>query len=256
MFGKIEIVDAEDARYLLLSGQIQGGSFHHPSAQSTVPGLRGVGAVAASSYMAGWLLAGAMHPAASVVCVGLGSGAGIIQLLACCPSVDVTVVEIDPVMVEVARKAFPLLQYYEMVGRLNIATADAKDYLDSEDMFDVGLADAYDGTSYNIKDSYMPALFSRCKHVYANVIDAITGQSTRHLLELAHKFDKPIKYRLHATVDQPIESAQYQPANWIMTTDNLNPLLLDQLHPFNELPDCAAIEYANQSYAHLTSQVA
>ncbi len=257
MFGTIDVIDSDDGkRFLLLNGQIQGAGFIEPDGSVVAEFMKNAGPlVPASSYMYGWLLAGAMHPTSSAVMVGLGSGMGVIGLLHN-SKIDLTVVEIDPVMVSVARNAFPLLQHYEMEGRLNIVTADAKSYLSSSEVFDVGLADAYDGQSYNIKDSYMPFLLAKCKHFYANVIDPIDGASTRSLIRLAQKFNKPIQYRIHASCEQSIDSTQYQPANWIMTTDVLNPLLLDQLFPFNELPDSEAKHYATTAYTHLLNQIA
>ncbi len=257
MFGKIEVIDSDDdKRFLLLNGQIQGAGFLQPDGTAVSPFMKNAGPlVPASSYMYGWLLAGAMHPSASAVMVGLGSGMGAIGLLHN-SSMDLTVIEIDQVMVDVARQSFPLLQHYEMEGRLNIVTADAKDYLEQSDTFDVGFADAYDGQSYNIKNSYVPLLLEKSRHFYANVIDPIDGASTRLLLRLAQTVQKPIQYRIHTSCEQSIDSTQYQPANWLMTTDMLNPLLLDQLYPFNELPDCVAKDYATTAYTHLLNQIA
>jgi len=255
LFGKIEIVDSHEARYLLLNDQIQGGGYLNPAATEFFPGMHGPGCVAASSYMMGWVVAGVQNANASGVMIGLGSGCGVTQMLYLCPKIDLTVVEIDPAMVDVATKAFPLLQRYILEGRLNIVTADASDYLKTSDVFDIGLADAYDGMSYNLKSSYMAQLFDKSGAVYANCIDKVDGKATRNLIQLAKSKGKPIQHRLHATIDQPISAAEYQPANWIMTSDVLMPRVLDTFMPFVDMSNCPAIDFATESYAHLISQV-
>ena len=102
----------------------------------------------------------------------------------------------------------------------------------------------------------MSLLFQKSNVVYANVIDPLDGTPTRQLLKLAQSLDKPILHRLHASFEQSLDSSVYQPSNWIMTTDSLDPVTLDQYQPFAELLDSAAKDFANSAYQHLITQVA
>lgn len=252
MFGTIQAVDTNGVRHLQLNGQIQGAAYLEPDASILAPGLRGPGPMASSTYMTGWLLAGSQHPQASMLMVGLGSGAGAIQLLTVCPEVDITVVEIDPVMVDAATEAFPLLTYYQNQGRLNIVVEDATTYVESDGPFEVALADAYDGITGALKDSYLPTLLARSGAVYLNCIDYLDGRAAMAIAELAAAFGKPLTQRLYASRFPPGEHPQ---ANWILSTDQIDLSSAAMLEPFAELPESAAKQDVATNYIALLSQL-
>lgn len=240
LFGDIWLLDDSGKRMLSIGHQVQGSCYHQPAGpEGIVPGP-----VAASTYMLGWLLAGASNPNSSGLMIGLGSGCGAVALLNSCPGVDLTVVEIDPAIVEMAHQGFPLLDYYQDQGRLQIVTDDATAYLaqaDQRDTWDLCLADAYCGSN----DAHLPEellyhLCQRCTHLWLNCIDAPGGRkiaAAQHYLALA---GKPVVWT------KPLGTGTAQ-QNIILSTQ------VPEVAGFVAYPDCegATVEAARAAVAHL-----
>lgn len=182
-FGPIQVRDTPIARQVVLNGQIQGGSFLIPSADFVDDELPAdaPGPVAEAAYALGWLLAGVHNPLGSGLMVGLGSGSGAVQLLYNFPGVDLTIIEIDPVMVQMALNAYPLLEWYINKGSLNIVVEDAETYLDDHfDKWDFGCADGYTG-GQSLVDGYLSKLCDRTDHMYVNAIGALGDEAMRRV---------------------------------------------------------------------------
>lgn len=190
LFGTIEVKDEADARNLYLNGQRQGGSYFEPSAYRADESLSqdDPGPCANSAYAMGWLLGALMNPQGNALMVGLGSGAGAVQMLFNFPNVHLTIVEIDPEMVRLALAAYPLLDHLMDKGCLDIVIEDATEYLTRRyDKWDVGFADAFTGEA-DLKDDYLDLLCDRCDHVYLNCIDVMGGDAMkRHVTKLMKK---------------------------------------------------------------------
>lgn len=232
-FGQLEVRDEGNERALYIQGQKQGGAYFRPGADAVSdqfdPGLPGP--VCSSIYALGWLVAGCQNPSASTLMIGLGSGAGAIQLLHEQPYIDLTVVDIDPVVVQAALDSYPLLTYYMDLGRLNIVVSDAKEYLiNSSDEWPLGLADAYDG-GQTIIDSYMPLLCERCEHVYVNCIDRLGGQSMQEITDTMRRAGKNLAQLYRAT---PVYAYQSDRANWILSSQSRGEQV-DTYEPFTGL---------------------
>ena len=195
MFGSIVVKVVNDGLYTFINDQCEGGSELHPPAAIIDPELPddAPGPIPSSRYMLGWLLAGQDHPRGTGVMVGLGSGGGAVQLLAAFPETDLTIVEIDPAMVRAARASYPLIEYYENKGRLQIITEDAERYFKySPDLWDFSLVDGYTGKSHLVH-SYLPDVCSRCSDIYANVIDSsISGPDIQVVAALCRTHGKPL----------------------------------------------------------------
>jgi hypothetical protein len=239
MFGPIHVVKRDEVQALLLNSQVQGSAFLEPSAKIVDPRLDGPGPVASSPYTYGWLLAGVEQPYGSGVMIGLGSGVGAIQLLYNFPQFDLTVVEIDPVMAEVALRNFPLLEHYLDQGRLNIVIADANEYLRTADHFQIGFADGYDGgASFQLVTSYLSKLCVKCDDVIINVIDDPLARHMAAVAEVCAEGGHPIQYAMKAV---PPEVTQALPkANYILTSQALTLRNVDAFIPFANLTDPAA----------------
>jgi len=236
MFGPIEVHDAQGERRLLLNGQQQGAALLDPPASVVDRELPddAPGPLSSSAYANGWLLAGGMNPHGTGLMIGLGSGAGAVQLLFCCPDVELCIVEIDPILTQMALSNYPLLDYYQNIGRLNIIVEDANDYLvANRDDWDFGLADAYDGGQAVI-DSYMPALCGRCKNIYVNVIDTLAGKSMLGVAQMMDQAGKPVAEVIKAVPFHIVTSFEGR-SNWILTSQEPDLEALSEFQPFSQV---------------------
>lgn len=248
MFGPVEVRDNLEARELLLNGQVQGGSYLTPSARQVDDELPGMapGPVASSAYPLGWLLAGLANNPGSGLMIGLGSGAGVTQLLYNFPQIDLTVVEIDPVIASLALKGFPLLDWYINRGQLNIVLADADTWLSGRsDVWDFACADAYTGGQHLVAD-YLPKLCDRADNIYLNCIDHLGGPSMREITRVLTERGKPPTEFLKAVPHQYVDRLSFTGrSNWVVTTQ---PIDLDQASnwlPFQDLEGREVTEVQN-----------
>jgi len=239
-FGPIHIIEDDDSRRLSINEQVQGRAFMSPSAAVVDVTLRGPGPVAQSSYTYGWLLAGVHKPFGSGVMIGLGSGIGAVQLLYNFPKIDLTIIEIDPVMIEAALAWFPLLQHYIDKGRLNIICGDAnRELLTLGSEFDFGFCDAYTGANYDHVSDYFNLLACKCSSLFLNIIDTSQGSVILKTLKYFQGIGCPMKYVMKA---QPPQYANYDmiQGNWIMTSASLSMPDLDSFIPHAALTGLAA----------------
>lgn len=253
-FGELAIRTPVDGteRQLLLNNQVQGASFLIPPSTSVSTDARpGPGPISACAYSLGWLLAGYQHPNASMVMVGLGSGAGAIQLLYCCPDVDLTIVEVCQEVIDLATDSFPLLDYYQNIGRLHIVHADAAEFFEKEQRWLIGLADAYTGLTNEIEASYLRRMHDRCDRLYLNIIDRLDGPTMMIVEDWLESENTPVTeiYRADNVLrGKPIYES---PGNWIMTNDLQFPGILNIQRPFEIMPDCEAKTFALANWAAL-----
>jgi len=238
LFGTITLRDViSGERQLLISDQVQGGAYLDPPASIVDPEARqGPGPISSSVYTLGWFLAGAQHPTGSGLMVGLGSGAGAIDLIYNFPGIDLTIIEIDPAVVDLAQRGFPLLELYQDTGNLSIIEADATEYLtNSKDRWDFALVDGYTG-GQSVVTSYLPALCQRSDDIYVNCIDTLGGESmlevTKLLLDEGHEVQDVLRaLPLHLLEDYPFPSK----ANWIITTVDPNSFSVENFLPYPDL---------------------
>lgn len=217
------IRNTKTVRQLLLNGQVQGASYLKPDASVVCAGLTGPGPVPACRYMLGWLLAGLHNPEGSGLMIGLGSGAGAIGLLYSFPDIDLTIIEISPEVVKTAVEAFPLLQFYMDMGRLDIRVQDAKDLV-VDTKFDFGCCDAYTGEDALVKAVVEPCI-KASKQFWCNTIATRTtaGSIASNLTGqfLATKI--------------PESFADVMLANWIVTDAELDWEKIDSYVPYSDL---------------------
>lgn len=250
-FGPIRVAQRNGVQMLLLNEQVQGAAFMEPGADIVDETLKGPGPIASSPYTYGWLLGGIEYPFGSGLMVGLGSGIGAVQLLYNFPDMDLTVVEIDPVMAEVALRSFPLLDYYINLGRLHIVLADASDYCSRlNDTFDIGFVDAYDGgSSFALLTEFLPAMQKHCKDFIINSIDGPLGENLYKLMQMFKH--QPLKYAMRASI--PEMANQMMPkANFVLTTIDLHWPSVDMFLPFADRTEPAA-DYGRLCWNMLTS---
>ena len=232
-FGPLVIHEHSGVRQLLLNGQVQGGAFLEPSAAVVREGLRGPGPVSCCAYSVAWLAAGAANPTASVLMIGLGSGAGAVAMLYHFPEISIDVVEVDPVMVEHALEWFPLVAHYVAEGRLRIHVADATDFVSkAETKWDLLLSDGYTGGNRLAVggSSFYEQARKCCGEVWLNWIGVINST------QMMQEFDA-----LHAAAWSPetiflpgfkLYPNLQQPRNWILTSQLPSAEALDAFQPY------------------------
>jgi len=244
-FGNLSVRDTAYARELLIDDQVQGGSFLEPSAATIDSSLVGPGPIATSAYQAGWFLAGADYPQGEGIMIGLGSGSGAIQLLYNFPGIILTVIEIDPVLVQLARNSFPLIGYYEDQGRLLVIEQDANVFLANPGRtWEFGLADAYNGED-QLVDTYIPTLAKAVENLYINVIDYYNGPGFRNIFGALADTTQSIKQIFKAIPCTSQNWPFHATSNWIFTT-TVGSEARDQFIPFQDLDShSAAVQQAN-----------
>jgi hypothetical protein len=241
-FGDIAIYDTQGIRELCIDDQCQGSAYLNPSSNIVDASLPfGPGPISHSPYHYGWLLAGVHYPQGSGLMIGLGSGAGAIQLLYEFPDIDLTVVEIDPAMTAEALRGFPLLNYYQDLGRLRIVHQDALVFLmEALDRYDFGLADAYSGSTEAVSH-YYDSLMGVCDAIYLNVIDKANGPSLRKAIYNIVNNDRPLTALYRPLPLELLRHPMHALANWIIVSSSSPRVGMEEDYtPFEELVHATA----------------
>lgn len=232
-----------------MRGQVQGASFFNPTAAAVQQDLIGPGPIPACRYMTGWLAAAALQPYASAVMVGLGSGAGAIAYLHESHA-DLTVVEIDPDVVALAEDGFPLLKHYQDAGRLRIIVGKAEEVLTGEEIYEVGLCDAYTGENALVEAVIAPTLRC-CDAFWCNCISTLGSRAQIDLFRIMADECHPAT-GLFAASGLTHGVAARLLSNWVCTSACLDETILDAYTPF-ETFDTDSAEWIRQAYVDLIS---
>lgn len=166
LFGNVSIVQGVSTRRLMIGDQVQGSFWLKNNTPSNIP---------SSPYISRLICAASDDSNGHFLVLGLGAGAGVIALLENFKKIHVSVVELDPTLIELAREFFPLITYYERTGRLNIIVGDAFRYVETTQYrYDTVVVDVYRGySSLNTESFSMPfalALTTKCKNIIINLI--------------------------------------------------------------------------------------
>lgn len=249
-FGSLSVMDDIDnsCRRLLFGRQIQGGSWHQPAAKEVVPDLDGPGPIPCAAYQLGWLAAGVDVQVGSVLMLGLGAGSGIVALLAEFPSIDVTVAEIDPAVIQAARTAFPLLVHYERAGRLNIVQQCAWSFMrENEDTWAAILIDLYRGKDFGLHDAeLLMRAADRTAKIWCNHIGTLDTLSEA-MICIEDK--QPMTYVFCSSESQHWSG---RPQNLIATTSKLSITNVAAYVPFETFQETQpAARWAADEYRRL-----
>ena len=122
--GKIQVIDHGNKRSLLINQEVQSGVWLSHGQASDIP---------SNSDASGLLLNGCHFQAdqctTTGIVLGLGSGAGIISLLANFDQLNLIVVENDPCIVQMVLRHFPKIKPYLENHRLKIEICDAYEFV-------------------------------------------------------------------------------------------------------------------------------
>lgn len=220
MFGEITVVQTETIRSLQIEQQVQGGMWLEVA--SDINGRKDRCDVYPSSpYVTGCLLAGCYQSSAHGLVLGLGAGVGVIGLLQNFSSMKLTVIEIDPVMIETALEYFPVLSEFVRQGRLRIVQGDAVSYVlenDPEIKFDFTFVDIYVGEAKVVKEILLPEfiekLVSISDLILVNCVCCLGDALSEELITLFTHCGAPITkiYPIGTILSENNESR-----NWILS---------------------------------------
>lgn len=171
--GSLTVREGAGVRSLWCDGFCQGAVFIEPGVVHA--GIRHApGPVPDAPYQLGWLLAGLAAPTGHLLMAGLGAGSGICSLLHHFPDLRVTVVEIDPAVVDLALAHWPLLAALVTSGRCTVVVAAFADHLvaDPAAHWDAALLDTYDaGGRIDCPPAVLTALHGRVDACWLNVAE-------------------------------------------------------------------------------------
>ncbi len=247
MFGELTVADYDGKRMLYIGHQVQGACYLLPAGEGNIR----PGPVASSNYMSGFLVAGQASPNASALMIGLGSGCGIIALLANFPGMDITVIEIDPEVVELATKYFPLLDHYQDSGRLQIVTGDAVECMQEMhtrgDHFELGFSDAYSGANEPVMqpDMFM-GLALLCTDLCFNVIDKPLGDKVSGIVFDLARAGKPVWYAFGTIGGETLQ-------NIVLLTQDIDIETAMSFKVYPSLPESLSVNAARRNYVRLLS---
>lgn len=183
-FGEIRVCDDADTRSLWVDALCQGSNFLEGGVPGPIP---------ESSYVLAWLAAAADLDRPHITMVGLGAGSGAVLLAD--HGHRCTVLECDPVVIDVARRRFPLLARHEAEGRIVLVDAEAPVGL--ERRCDLLLLDAFaDSARAHYDDAFLGAIPSTVTRVVVNLIDGADRRDALILRDRLHAHGWPVPQSL------------------------------------------------------------
>lgn len=237
LFGKITIGETLDphVRWMKINNEIEGQVFVEKDGKP--------GAIAASRYLYAFIIPAWHFSASHGLMLGLGAGIGATMLLALFPELSLTVVEIDPQVIQLARTYFPLISFYEKQNRLYIIQANANDYIHQcQQTFSFVLLDLFAGDENSQQNLHLlDEIYKIAPYFMANII---TTEVMR-----PHVSDKFLWIR--TTLALPT-----QKSNWALTNMQQFPSNLANFQLFPQsLQEKSAVKTANQYFQYILSQI-
>lgn len=144
VFGSVSIIDSfyPDVRLMKINNEIEGQVFLDDNG---IPS-----AVAVSRYLYAFIIPAWHFFDKKGLMLGLGAGIGATMLLTLFPELSLTVVEVSPEVIQLAREYFPLVSLYETQGRLLIIESSAENYVQkSQEKYAFTLLDVFSGDEGN-----------------------------------------------------------------------------------------------------------
>jgi hypothetical protein len=180
-FGQLSVCDGGGIRSLSCTWACHGSVWIEPAVE--IGGVRFLpGPLPESLYLLTWLLAAAARPDGHVLMAGLGAGVGPIALAWAFPALRITVVEIDPEMITLARRHFPLLAHYEAQGQIRIVRQDIVEHVwqATDNDWSIACLDAYqETTSLYSPSALLQALHGRADAIWMNILESNGFEVTR-----------------------------------------------------------------------------
>ncbi len=156
LFGPVRVFTDTTHTWMLIGNQVQGGRGHDGS--NYCPHVSSLVQLCGNTT--------------SILMIGLGFGEAVCAILEANPSANVTCVEIDPVIFELAMRYNPSLSVHVHSGRCCVVIGDALNWVKyTQDRYDVGVADAYQGNNeVFLPWSLILGLNACCDYVVLNTL--------------------------------------------------------------------------------------
>jgi hypothetical protein len=180
---------------LWASGYNQCGAYSRPSLLESskyysIPGakLEGPGVIPQGApihmFLLGLLGKSPALEAPRILIIGLGSGAGIGTIITHYPKSSTDIVEIDPLVIDISRRNFPLLRLLESSNNLRLHHADGRSFVRSskDQSYDLIILDAFSGGSlpgHLLTTEYLvdcKRLLKPSGRIHMNLITSIEGK--------------------------------------------------------------------------------
>lgn len=253
-YGHISVRDADGLRSLCC-GALCHGSSYLESAGVGVGATHAPGPVPEGSYPLGWSFAALPEPDGHLLMGGLGAGAGVTMLLHEFPELRITVVEIDPVVIRLARAHFPLLDKYVSEQRLSIISADLLEVAQRfhRPTWSSALIDLYQESSIlHCPADLLVALRACTGNVWLNILDGAGRERVHHSCEVLRAAGWSPR-SLIPTVSIH-DGLHYQSGNFFLGTAPIDALQARCHRPFADRTDALA-RSARQHYAGMLELV-
>lgn len=224
--GEIRIVETPLVRRMIIEDTVQGGCYKVPDATASfADGPHGPGPVTEAPYQLAWLMAGWRNPKAKALMLGMGCGSGAIGLLYHFPDLTLDVIEVDPLVVDMALRYFPLVRRYQQQQRLRIVVADAYNVpIACDTVYDFVIIDlAFDQMikdKLEKLDMLIGSVASQTTEIWLNTIDSMASTSFSRLICSFEMAGLPA-----ACAMSPVSPNDWLPIrrNWVITTADSHP---------------------------------
>ena len=196
-FGPVAVNQSPNTRYLTIKSEREGSFWLRDGQPSNIP---------ASDYICGLMPAAAHFQAQHNHCeglmLGLGAGAGVIAMLSNFAQLHLTVVEIDPKIIELTSRHFPLINQFINEGRLTILCRDAFDYVnlhsrDNQPNFDFVAMDLAKGNNQIVQrmrtPGFLQAIARIAKLAMVNLMAPDSPQTYQEMLQDFEHGGVPLK---------------------------------------------------------------
>ncbi|CAM2011050.1 protein arginine N-methyltransferase [Acanthopleuribacter pedis] len=256
--GTVEVVEDDLGRRVLIDQQNQGGALFSPSAALYLASLPEAsvwtgnndseaqplalepGPVPDSFFSTAWTALALQHANVTGLALGLGSGTGLLALLAAQPKLKITVVEVSPEVVAQVRRWFPLLRWFEDSGRLTIEIDEGGAWLDGHnlDPYAFLITDVFCGEA-EVPDVLTASRLEKCRRAEVDVwLNLIVDPKKERLALLVRRFEAAGLPLAYAGLSCPPLVARRISAHWILATRAPDFAAMKRHQPFGWcLPD-------------------
>ena len=252
LFGQISICETFNPaiRLMKINDEIEGQVFSFPNASSFFCSIDGPGAVSSSRYLYAFIIPAWQFQNKHGLVLGLGAAAGVNMLLALFPNLKLTVIEIDPQVIALTRRYFPLVSFYEKQGRLKIIESDAEIFLDQcGELFEFTLLDLFSGDEGNHNN--LPLITKALKIAPYFMANTIILKSIQPSIERSLNLDE----RISLMWLRAYPAIASEKINWIMTNINEISPKIQEYRLFSDLESVENIMTANSYFRYILSQV-
>lgn len=182
----------------------------------------------------GWLLAGCGAPEGRGLMLGLGLGIGPVMLLHHFERLHLVAVELDPAVIELSLKHFPLLRMFCDQGRIELLQEDAREFIDrSRERFDFTVLDLHNGWEGNpevIDERLLASLCERSEAIWANLIGSKDSPWIAEFIRTCERIGCPTRVMSQSSHHWKVPISR----NWLVTMHDQSAPDLSGFTPYKD----------------------